>query len=235
MFERGADENKIELVEGLAKYTELSLNINPLSMMLKEATTITKPRPLYEINIQPYRYEDISSEERMWLSIQESTLQGIIDTLENQTLLLFCSSTFEGFNSTFSGQRFSFADFGLVLRGDVEFIENFGQLTLRNGDLIIREDGLITTAIQDIEIDGKRAFGSDWGLVMHQYHINVFYSKLDEGFIADVPDLPGCSVLAKTPDEAMHLIMSEMERWLKMTKAAGEEVPKPQYKPAVYR
>ena len=70
---------------------------------------------------------------------------------------------------------------------------------------------------------------------MHNYHINVFYSELDGGFIADVPDLPGCSAFGKTPDEAMREIAEAMERWLELAKADGEEIPVPQYKPAVYR
>ena len=70
---------------------------------------------------------------------------------------------------------------------------------------------------------------------MYNYHINVFYSKPDEGFIADVPDLIGCSAFGKTPDEAMREVMAAIERWIEMAKADGEEIPKPQYKPAIYR
>jgi predicted RNase H-like HicB family nuclease len=29
---------------------------------------------------------------------------------------------------------------------------------------------------------------------MKHYHINIFYSAEDEGFIADIPDLEACSV-----------------------------------------
>jgi len=70
---------------------------------------------------------------------------------------------------------------------------------------------------------------------MHKYHINVFYSKHHEGFIADVPDLPGCSVVGKTPQEAMQEIVVAMERWLEVAREEGEEMPVPQYRPAIYR
>ena len=70
---------------------------------------------------------------------------------------------------------------------------------------------------------------------MHNYHINVFFSKPDEGFIADVPDLPGCSAFGKSPQEAMQEVMAAMELWLEAAKAEGKEIPAPQYKPAVYR
>jgi len=38
---------------------------------------------------------------------------------------------------------------------------------------------------------------------MSYYHINVFYSREDEGFIADIPDLKGCSAFGDTPTEAL--------------------------------
>ena len=37
---------------------------------------------------------------------------------------------------------------------------------------------------------------------MKDYHINIFYSDEDEGYIADVPDLDACSAFGTTPDSA---------------------------------
>jgi predicted RNase H-like HicB family nuclease len=34
---------------------------------------------------------------------------------------------------------------------------------------------------------------------MRDYHINVFYSDEDEQYIADIPDLKGCSASGDTP------------------------------------
>ena len=34
---------------------------------------------------------------------------------------------------------------------------------------------------------------------MKDYHINIFYSYDDEGYIADVPDLKNCSAFGTTP------------------------------------
>jgi predicted RNase H-like HicB family nuclease len=34
------------------------------------------------------------------------------------------------------------------------------------------------------------------------YHINVFYSDEDGGYIADIPDLRHCSAFGATPEEA---------------------------------
>ena len=38
---------------------------------------------------------------------------------------------------------------------------------------------------------------------MKDYHINVFYSEDDAGYIADIPDLRYCSAFGDTPSEAV--------------------------------
>ena len=39
---------------------------------------------------------------------------------------------------------------------------------------------------------------------MKDYHVNVFYSDEDHGYIADIPDLRACSAFGNTPEEALH-------------------------------
>ncbi len=38
---------------------------------------------------------------------------------------------------------------------------------------------------------------------MKDYHINIFYSEADGGYIADIPDLEYCSAFGATPAEAL--------------------------------
>ena len=38
---------------------------------------------------------------------------------------------------------------------------------------------------------------------MRDYHINIFDSEEDEGYIADIPDLRCCSAFGETPEEAL--------------------------------
>jgi hypothetical protein len=38
---------------------------------------------------------------------------------------------------------------------------------------------------------------------MKDYHINVFCSEEDEGYIADIPDLEACSAFGSTSEEAL--------------------------------
>ncbi|MFO0856973.1 MAG: type II toxin-antitoxin system HicB family antitoxin [Phycisphaerales bacterium] len=67
-----------------------------------------------------------------------------------------------------------------------------------------------------------------------KYYINVFYSKPDKGFIADVPDLKYCSAFGDTPEEAVREVCKAMNLWLASAKADGRRIPKPRYRPAIY-
>jgi predicted RNase H-like HicB family nuclease len=42
---------------------------------------------------------------------------------------------------------------------------------------------------------------------MKDYHINIFYSDDDEGYIADIPDLKHCSAFGETPEEALQEVL----------------------------
>jgi len=67
-----------------------------------------------------------------------------------------------------------------------------------------------------------------------RYHINVFYSADDKGYVADIPDLKYCSAWGKTPEKALKEVLIAMEAWLATAKAHGKRVPKPKYRPAIY-
>ena len=38
---------------------------------------------------------------------------------------------------------------------------------------------------------------------MPEYHINIFFSDEDGGYIADIPDLDSCSGFGETPEQAL--------------------------------
>ena len=65
------------------------------------------------------------------------------------------------------------------------------------------------------------------------YHINVFWSDEDGCWIADVPDLPGCSAHGRSPAEAAREAEEAMALWLDTARAEGLPIPQPRYKPAV--
>ena len=63
-----------------------------------------------------------------------------------------------------------------------------------------------------------------------KYLVEVFWSDEDEGYIAVVPDLPGCSAFGATPEEAVHEIKDAIVAWIEACKAADEPVPEPSAK-----
>lgn len=70
---------------------------------------------------------------------------------------------------------------------------------------------------------------------MKDYHINVFYSEEDEGYIADIPDLEMCSAFGNTPDEAWNEIQKAKKVWLEAAAENGIPIPEPRYRPAIYQ
>ena len=70
---------------------------------------------------------------------------------------------------------------------------------------------------------------------MSDYHINIFYSDEDGGYIADIPDLDACSAFGTTPEEALAAVEVAKEAWLKTAQEAGRQIPAPRYRPAIYQ
>jgi predicted RNase H-like HicB family nuclease len=70
---------------------------------------------------------------------------------------------------------------------------------------------------------------------MKDYHINVFYSEEDGGYIADIPDLKHCSAFGETPEVALHEVLKAKEAWLDAARSSGKPIPNPRYRPAIYQ
>jgi predicted RNase H-like HicB family nuclease len=70
---------------------------------------------------------------------------------------------------------------------------------------------------------------------MKDYHINIFYSEDDAGYIADIPDLEACSAFGDTPEEALKEVQMAKEAWIEAARAEGKPIPRPQYRPVIYQ
>lgn len=70
---------------------------------------------------------------------------------------------------------------------------------------------------------------------MKDYHINIFYSDDDAGYIADIPDLHHCSAFGDTPAEALQELEIAKAAWLEAAQALGKPVPPPTYRPVIYQ
>ena len=69
---------------------------------------------------------------------------------------------------------------------------------------------------------------------MKDYHINIFYSEEDGGYIADIPDLQACSAFGATPEEALRELELAKQSWLESAQTAGKPIPPARYRPVIY-
>ena len=60
-----------------------------------------------------------------------------------------------------------------------------------------------------------------------KYRILVYYSQEDAGYIAEVPELKGCSAWGKSELKAVAAVKEAAKAWLESAKANGIEIPKP--------
>jgi len=70
---------------------------------------------------------------------------------------------------------------------------------------------------------------------MKDYHINIFYSDEDSGYIADIPDLVHCSAFGESPEDALEQVLVAKKAWLEAAKKEGKAIPKPKYRPVIYQ
>ena len=62
---------------------------------------------------------------------------------------------------------------------------------------------------------------------MHRFEISICWSKEDEAFIADIPELPGCKANGNSPREALDNAQEAIELWLDIAREFGDPVPEP--------
>ena len=62
---------------------------------------------------------------------------------------------------------------------------------------------------------------------MYKYTIEIFYSEDDDGYIALVPELPGCSAFGESEEAALKEVIMAMELWLETAEKEGRDIPKP--------
>jgi predicted RNase H-like HicB family nuclease len=71
--------------------------------------------------------------------------------------------------------------------------------------------------------------------MLGDYHINIFYSDEDRGYIADIPDLDSCSAFGQTPEQALAEVEQAKKAWLAAADKAGKPIPPPRYRPLIYQ
>ena len=64
----------------------------------------------------------------------------------------------------------------------------------------------------------------------HKYEIIVYWSKDDNCYIAEVPELPGCKSDGESYQAAISNIETIIDEWITTAKSLKRDIPKPKGK-----
>ena len=62
---------------------------------------------------------------------------------------------------------------------------------------------------------------------MSKYEVIIYWSKDDQAFIAEVPELPGCAADGATYQEALANVETVIQEWIETAKGLGRSIPDP--------
>ncbi len=62
---------------------------------------------------------------------------------------------------------------------------------------------------------------------MGKHEVIIYWSKEDEAYIAEVPELPGCMAHGSTQEKALKNALDAVTLWIETAKEFGDPVPVP--------
>jgi len=62
---------------------------------------------------------------------------------------------------------------------------------------------------------------------MHKYEIIIYWSREDQVFIAEVPELPGCMAHGNNQQEALSNANEAIQLWIDTAEEFGDPIPQP--------
>ncbi len=65
---------------------------------------------------------------------------------------------------------------------------------------------------------------------MYKYEVIIYWSDEDQLFVADVPELPGCSAHGNSQESALRNAQDAVALWIDTAKQHGDDVPVPKGK-----
>ncbi len=69
---------------------------------------------------------------------------------------------------------------------------------------------------------------------MHKYEIIIHWNEIDQVYIADVPELPGCSAHGDTYESALNNAQDAIKLWIDTAKEFGDTIPEPKGQRLLY-
>ncbi len=61
----------------------------------------------------------------------------------------------------------------------------------------------------------------------HRYEILIYWSEIDQSYVAVVPELPGCAADGPTYRDALEAVEIVIKEWIETAKALGRPIPPP--------
>lgn len=62
---------------------------------------------------------------------------------------------------------------------------------------------------------------------MYKYEIIIYWSRKDDAYVAEVPELPGCMAHGSTYEEAIKNVQDAIQLWIDTAKEFGDPIPEP--------
>ena len=62
---------------------------------------------------------------------------------------------------------------------------------------------------------------------MHKYELIIYWSNDDDAFVAEVPELPGCTAHGGTQESALQHVNEAIDLWLETAREFGDPIPEP--------
>ena len=69
---------------------------------------------------------------------------------------------------------------------------------------------------------------------MYKYEVIIYWDEQDSIYVADVPELPGCSAHGGTYDDALKNIKEAIQLWIDTANEFGDPVPEPKGRRLMY-
>lgn len=63
--------------------------------------------------------------------------------------------------------------------------------------------------------------------MQHRYELVIFWSKEDQCFVVEVPELPGCMADGASYQDAVKNAERVIEEWIETARALGRAIPEP--------
>ena len=62
---------------------------------------------------------------------------------------------------------------------------------------------------------------------MIRYELIIYWSDMDQSFIVEVPELPGCAADGETYQEAVQNVEAVIQEWIETAQELGRSIPEP--------